>query len=194
VKFKDKDGNIIGDIYDVVADYCFSRRCEDCHCLLFDVHRGCRTDLVEESPVESARLMGYDIVWEEQEANMENQSSKPLKDWTLEEARNYCRGIICFECWFYDDKEGSDSFCRLAPDPEKWNFLDPPRFTPEEVEDAQTLKRLFPDIAGLKREDSHALKAIMRGSYTEYFIYPELFPSIQPGESVSISDILGGGA
>lgn len=76
------------------------------------------------------------------EANMD----KPLKDWTLGEAKEYCtsrNGNCADDCIF--SKKGIGMVCGIAPKPVWWTLPEKPRFTQQEVEDAKMLLRVFPE-------------------------------------------------
>ena len=83
----------------------------------------------------AARLMGYEVVEDskgveidtvKKEANMD----KPLKDWTLGEAKEYCtsrNGNCADDCIF--SKKGIGMVCGIAPKPVWWTLPENPRFT-----------------------------------------------------------------
>jgi len=70
----------------------------------------------------------------------------------------------------------------------------PPRFTEEEVADARAIVRLFNGFqCGVVRKERGGL--LLEDKYGDALlaISGELFPSILPGQSVKLSDIVGGG-
>ena len=159
---------------------------------------------------EAARLMGYEVVEEHmqthekthadaienarvhlEEANMD----KPLKDWTLGEAKEYCtsrNGNCADDCIF--SKKGIGMVCGIAPKPVWWTLPEKPRFTEQEVEDAKTIKRIF-DCAGdviVERHRDHKLRLIKNGGVLGVFLNMSLFSSIHPGQSYTLDKIIGG--
>ena len=116
--------------------------------------------------------------------------NKQLKDWTLGEVKAYCEGRVCDGCVF-----ATPHFCRLAHYhylPKWWNLPDSPRFTEQEVEDAKTIMRLFPNALEIRRTCfSGDLILILHCAHNTE-INRELFPSIKSDETVKLSDIVGG--
>lgn len=132
------------------------------------------------------------------EANME----KPLKDWTLGELKEWCyqyrkahtdkpceqtcpiyqRGICSLE-WIHE-----------------WDIEEKPRFTEQEVEDAKAIKRMFGDDNFTHiRKDEDGLCEMMDGpgddpnvGWCAIGMEEGMFPSIRPGETVTLEEIIGG--
>ena len=169
-----------------------------------------RTQYAIDNPAEYARFLGYEVVEEHtqthekthadaienarvhlEEANMD----KPLKDWTLGEAKEYCtsRNRNCADdCIF--SKKGIGMVCGIAPKPVWWTLPEKPRFTQQEVEDAKTIKRIF-DCAGdviVERHRDHKLRLIKNGGVLGVFLNMSLFSSIQTGQSYTLDEIIGG--
>ena len=117
--------------------------------------------------------------------------NKPLKDWTLGEVKDYCRKRNCdgrdSECRF-------DQFCERITDgwysPEEWDLTEKPRFTPKEVERAMAIKLLLPDANEIYR--AHWFTRVMRDGADIQIIKADLFPSLYEGQTVKVSDIIGG--
>ena len=164
-------------------------------------------DWCNEHPHEAARLMGYEVVEEHtpthekthadaienarvhlEEANMD----KPLKDWTLWEAKEYCtsrNGNCADDCIF--SKKGIGMVCGIAPKPVWWTLPEKPRFTQQEVEVAKAIKLLFPDVVKVCRF-SGVVKAECENGSGECMIRAELLPSIQNHQSYTLDEIIGG--
>ena len=177
--------------------------CENCK---FDGNK-CTEKWVNEHPQEAARLMGYEVVEEThgnaqkthadaienarvhlEEANMD----KPLKDWTLGEAKEYCtsrNGNCADDCIFL--KKGIGMVCGIAPKPVWWTLPEKPRFTEQEVEVAKAIKLLFPDVVKVCRF-SGVVKAECENGSGECMIGAELLPSIQNHQSYTLDEIIGG--
>ena len=182
----------------------------------FRMHRD--TDWAKENVEEVARLMGYEVVEDDGyftenerksyrdmlnrggkptgnniedlmgEANMD----KPLKDWTLWEAKEYCtsrNGNCADDCIF--SKKGIGMVCGIAPKPVWWTLPEKPRFTQQEVEVAKAIKLLFPDVVKVCRL-SGVVKAECENGSGECMIVAELLPSIQNHQSYTLDEIIGG--
>ena len=125
---------------------------------------------------------------EKEEANMD----KPLKDWTLGEAKEYCtsrNGNCADDCIF--SKKGIGMVCGIAPKPVWWTLPEKPRFTEQEVEVAKAIKLLFPDVVKVCRF-SGVVKAECENGSGECMIGAELLPSIQNHQSYTLEEIIGG--
>lgn len=123
-----------------------------------------------------------------EEANMD----KPLKDWTLGEAKEYCtsrNGNCADDCIF--SKKGIGMVCGIAPKPVWWTLPEKPRFTQQEVEVAKAIKLLFPDVVKVCRF-SGVVKAECENGSGECMIRAELLPSIQNHQSYTLDEIIGG--
>ena len=117
------------------------------------------------------------------EANMD----KPLKDWTLGEAKEYCtsrNGNCADDCIF--SKKGIGMVCGIAPKPVWWTLPEKPRFTQQEVEDAKAVRRVLGHEYRLERTPEGTI------SFGGLILSTQLFPSIQPGQSYALDDIIGG--
>ena len=183
------------------------------------------TEWVKVHPHEAARLMGYEVVEDDEpsgnpgqleeacimecpvcgkefdihleEANM----GKPLKEWTLGELKEWCyqyrkshtnkpceqtcpiyqRWICCRE-WVHE-----------------WDLEEKPRWTEQEVEDATHLKKILDSrkIGCLtRRRDDELLFCDNYGKSESVFssisLCPDMFPSLRPGETVTLDEIIGG--
>ena len=109
-----------------------------------------------------------------------------LKDWTLGECQGYCskltyRGLTCEQCPL-------DKICGSAVD--EWNLTDKPRFTQQEVEDAKTIKRVFGRDGAIRRTPNLGERSTL--VFDHLYINEDLFPSIQPGQSYTLDEIIGG--
>lgn len=118
------------------------------------------------------------------------EQEKPLKEWTLGEVKAYCaaKDGNCLNDCKLTHKGITGKVCRLVTfRPAGWDLSDSPRFTPEEVERAKAIKIAFPGAS--------AIIKVVDGSWAilHYNAPPtDGFPSIRPGQTVKISDIIGG--
>ena len=123
---------------------------------------------------------------------------KPLKDWTLGELKEWCyqygkahtnnpceqkcpiyqRGICCRE-WVHE-----------------WDLEGKPRWTEQEVEDAKTFCRMWPggEIEFKRYADGRCAMIHIQGSLHGCLDLGQvdLFPSLRPGETVKLDEIIGG--
>lgn len=119
-----------------------------------------------------------------EEANMD----KPLKDWTLGECMGECskltyRGLTCEQCPL-------DKICGNAVD--EWNLSDKPRWTEQEVEDAKAVRRVFGRDGVIERYNKAMTEPYSNLVFDHLYINEDLFPSLRPGESVKLEEIIGG--
>ena len=195
MKFRNKDGDV------------FETHCNTCGTGSSGCKLAWRPDecmLFRNNPHEAAALMGYEVVEDTstdtltngltanrntltgKEANM----NKPLKDWTLGELKEWCyyyrksrtekaceedcdihRRGICLKGWVHD-----------------WDLEETPRFTQQEVERAKAIKVLWPDATAVKLEDYGKVRVLD----VPMVLTVDHFPSLRPGETVTLDEIIGG--
>lgn len=129
------------------------------------------------------------VPYTKEEANM----GKPLKDWTLGEVKEYCasrNGNCADDCIF--SKKGIGMVCEVAPKPAWWALADKPRWTEQEVEDAKYTKRILEVDVVSRNEYGGGLVASRSDGSVSIVITRELFPSLRPGETVTLDEIIGG--
>lgn len=168
----------------------------------------CTEKWVNEHPQEAARLMGYEVVEEthgnaqkthadaienarvhSEEANMD----KPLKDWTLWEAKEYCtsrNGNCADDCIF--SKKGLGMVCGIAPKPVWWTLPEKPRFTEQDVEDAKAVKRVFGRDGTVKRLNKAITDPYSNLTFDHMYINESMFPCIFEGQEYTLDEIIGG--
>lgn len=66
-----------------------------------------------------------------------------------------------------------------------------PRWTQQEVERARAIKVLYPDAESLEEQDPHA--KVLNSKFVIAAFDTALFPSLRTGETVKLSDMIGGG-
>ena len=207
MKFRDKD---TGDVFETHCDTC---GIGSSGCGL--AWRGAQCTLFRLNPHEAARLMGYEVVYEPgddaspiedvakafSEIGKEANMDKPLKDWTLGEIKRCCveSKQNCEKCPVSGEYK-TTSDCKLAIFPAHWDLDDKPRFTEQEVEDAKTIKRMFgADNFTHIRKDQFGLCEMMDGpgddpnvGWCAIGMEEGMFPSLRPGETITIDEIIGG--
>lgn len=213
VKFKDPaTGEVFHTIRQAVQNHC-SFHCNDRVCPYWE-DAGCVGMLKRytvDNPHEAARLMGYEVVEDSKvveidqvnhiennrdnsikiEAIKEANMDKPLKDWTLGEAKEYCtsrNGNCADDCIF--SKKGIGMVCGIAPKPVWWTLPEKPRFTQQEVEDAKTILKVFGRKGTIKRY--HFCGDPSTLTFDNLYINQYLFPSIKPDQEYTLDEIIGG--
>lgn len=207
MKFRNPEtGEMYVGILNAMDHYCDSKEdCDDCQIKEpVQVYKGQKHPCyayVADNPHEAARLMGYQVVeemrepqlnaGEKEETNMDKQ--KPLSDWTLGEVKEHCkeqRGTparctgcrIKKYCDRYFGRKGD------AASPKYWDLEEKPRWTEQEVERAKAIKLLFPCAIAITKASFGSIFV----SGTSLTLSTEYFPSIQPGQSVTLDEIIGG--
>ena len=152
------------------------------------------------------RLMGYEVVYEPgddaspiedvakafSEIGKEANMDKPLKDWTLGEAKEYCtsrNGNCADDCIF--SKKGIGMVCGISPKPVWWTLPEKPRFTQQEVERAKAIRVIYPTAYRLEEADPLIRVWDKEGKLLSH-VDTALFPSHQPGQSYTLDEIIGG--
>ena len=172
------------------------------------------------NPHEATRLMGYEVVEEHTQTHEKTHADaienarvhleaanmdKPLKDWTLGELKEYC-GTAVYQCHkgicpfknICDRITSENQGYHVVPG--DWDLTDKPRFTQQEVEDAKTIKRMFgADNFTHIRKDQFGLCKMMDGpgddpnvGWCAIGMEEGMFPSLRPGETITIDEIIGG--
>ena len=117
---------------------------------------------------------------------------KPLKDWTLWEAKEYCtsrNGNCADDCIF--SKKGIGMVCGIAPKPVWWTLPEKPRFTQQEVERAKAIRVIYPTAYRLEEADPLIRVWDKEGKLLSH-VDTALFPSHQSGQSYTLDEIIGG--
>ena len=126
----------------------------------------------------------------------ETDMGKTLKDWTFGEAQEYCKkqrstAKRCSTCKiqkFCDKYLGRKGD---AASPKYWDLSEKPIFTRQEVEDAKTLLRIFPEqLDSVSRANDGTVTLKAKGAWRGY-LNSNAFPSLKPGEAITIKEICG---
>lgn len=128
-----------------------------------------------------------------EEANMD----KPLKDWTLGEVKIYCEKTKACKGCPCSNEDGTCKINRVTPC--NWDLSERTRWTEQEVEDAVRLKKILDSrkIVCLARvQDGELFLCDNYGNSESVFssisLCPDMFPSLRPGETVTLDEIIGG--
>ena len=196
-KFKDPE---TGEVFDILE---FSRTAFE-NCAYIRVEANCKElsvfDYIYTYPREAARLMGYEVVEDDcgesnkigKEANMEKPRICEVLGVEVEEK------FTIGESQYFIDKNGymwcvtkngeklrcSTAICYAINHPDR--IIRKPRFTEQEVEDAKTVKQMFGRSDTVKRTAESAI------SFGGIILSAKLFPSIHPGQSYTLDEIIGG--
>ena len=163
---------------------------------------------LKENPHEAARLMGYEVVEDDKvveidqvkkEANMDkpricevlgvevNENFK-FNDFPFDECKVYFVGT---DGEIINAKGGSvtgGELCYIINNPDR--IIHKPRWTEQEVERAKAIKVLYPEADNLNECDPQI--KVLNTKFVIATLDTALFPSLRPGESVKLDEILGG--
>ena len=196
MKFRNREtGEVLTD-EQAQGQFCNGRHCWECPMNQKSPAKECCVDFRKSHPHEAARLMGYEVVEEMREPQLnagekETNMDKPLKDWTLGEAKEYCtsrNGNCADDCIF--SKKGIGMVCGIAPKPVWWTLPEKPRFTEQEVEAAKAIKTLFPCAVSVKRLDL-SIRVQDRDEVLIVQLSNSMFHSIQIGETYTLDEVIG---
>ena len=193
------------------ADYCIGKECF-CGCVLQKYVPNC-SKFVKDNPHEAARLMGYEVVEDDKvveidqvkkEANMDkpricevlgvevNENFK-FNDFPFDECKVYFVGT---DGEIRNAKGGSvtgGELCYIINNPDR--IIRKPRWTEQEVEDAKAIRRIMSEYTDIVRKKDGCVTHLFLTSedvVVDYFLDSELFPSLRPGETVTLDEIIGG--
>lgn len=217
MRFRSKTGKLFGDMMSAHTYFCSNLTCAVCplssHCTS-NGGDGCWSWAVEH-PQEAARLMGYEVV-EETHGNAQKTHADAIENARVHlEDADMDKPRICevlgveveerfsvgqYEYWFDQCgnmwcKAGTEEkmacggvLCNIINHPDR--IIRKPRFTQQEVEDAKTIKRILraTEIKRNRYEDIYAAGP----DIADTLLDSEAFPSLRPGETVSLQDIIGG--
>lgn len=158
----------------------------------FNYYEGLKSSLEEAIAYKEGKPNDCSAVTIElEEANMD----KPLKDWTLGECQEYCgkkivqaeeRGGYCETyCGLYKRGICKNNWCS------DWDLAEKPRWTEKEVEAAKAILTLWPDATILEDGRPYYIRVHGKDRLLNT-VDLDLFPNIQPGQSVKLSEICGG--
>lgn len=124
--------------------------------------------------------------------------NKPLSEWTLGEIKSECKrcngnciNAVCpMVKWISKDEMACVIIRELRkPTPASWDLSEPPRWTEQDKEDAKAVRHLMPWATKVGRGRDY--DSLMLNSSVG--LHRDLFPSLKPGETVTLDEIIGGG-
>lgn len=180
---------------------------------------GCRKFYLE-NPVEAARLMGYEVV-EDEKRLVEHQDEETgdlyytvEREATMDKPR-ICEvlGVEVGEDVKYRHTDGTEEnicvcedgrviisslSCKIStvavlinainhPD----RIIRKPRWTEQDVEDAKTVRRVFGRDGTIERHSKTMTVPYSPLTFDHLYINEDLFPSIKPGQSYTLQEIIG---
>ena len=203
MEFRNLETEEVLSISDAVDHYCKQRWCDNCALRepVGDPDKVC-ADWAEYHPHEAARLMGFEVVEDDcveprkhkEEANMDKPRICEVLGVDVDEVftietpvrkSTYCR----------IDEEGKiyntciETLCYAINHPDR--IIRKPRWTEQEVERAKAIKLIYPAAYRLEEVDPLILVWDKEGELLSY-LDTALFLSIQPGQSYTLDEIIGG--
>ena len=203
MKFRNpKTGEMFNSILLARANYCEYPRKTCANCSIQKRRDKWCSDWICEHPREAAALMGYEVVEDDSDQSQKSRNpvakkeeanmDKPLKDWTLGEAKEYCtsrNGNCADDCIF--SKKGIGMVCGIAPKPVWWTLPEKPRFTEQEVERAKAIRLIYPTAYRLEETDPLIRVWDKEGKLLAH-VDVNLFLSLKPEQSYTLDEIIGG--
>lgn len=164
------------------------KTCQGCPVREYVRKEGSCADWINEHPYEAAKLMEYEVV-----DDMLN-NCKPIKDWTLEELKEYCENNIrvnCGDCPFIDNcNKINSSSLTVDKAPNSWDLRQ--YWTKEETQFVKLLSNYVnnPEHIILKKYEDGVLEWMDTKKDKIYNIPKELFPSIKSNMRIRLIDIV----
>ena len=188
-------------------------------------------DIRKMNPREAARLMGYEVVEEmrdpqlnegEMDKEMEKNHFSTIKEEANMDKLRICEvlGVEVDEVWHvtgndnaiyrisggvaleyaipkcYEDGHGewrqSDTVHLIDIINHPDRIIRKPRWTEQEVEDAKAVRRVFGRDGVIERYNKAMTEPYSNLVFDHLYINEDLFPSLRPGESVKLEEIIGG--
>lgn len=125
--------------------------------------------------------------------------NKPLKDWTLGEIKQECKkhpGACCIkrDCPFMGDAGCALKRATGDVPPYMWDLSGPPGWTEQDKEDARAIKAILLKTSSvtIARLPGGTVKLSESDRCVFLDLNRSLFPSLKPGESAKLDEIIGG--
>jgi hypothetical protein len=216
MKFRNPEtGEVYDNIYDARSPFCKKNRyrCGTCAIsnlfqaeeLLSDV-RTC-VGFCKEYSYEAARLMGYEVV-EDENVLTKNDSKGESLEANMDKPR-ICEvlGVDVDEVFTIETPVRKSTYCRIDEEGKIYNtcietlcyainhpdrIIRKPRWTEQEVEDARAVKRLLEVDSVSRAAYGNGLFAVKNDWSVSIVLSRDCFPSLRPGETVTLDEIIGG--
>lgn len=209
MKFRNPETGEVLAVSDAVNKYCAGRWCGDT-CKLYyaagDPDKVC-ADWAEYHPHEAARLMGYEVV-EDENVLTKNDSKGESLEANMDKPR-ICEvlGVDVDEVFTIETPVRKSTYCRIDEEGKIYNtcietlcyainhtdrIIRKPRWTEQEVEDARAVKRLLEVDSVSRAAYGNGLFAVKNDWSVSIVLSRDCFPSLRPGETVTLDEIIGG--
>lgn len=229
MRFRSKTGEVALTIEQALEQFCDSKK--DCdYCELREpvqqyagTKRPCH-EYVRANPHEAARLMGYEVVEDDEprtcfncigcEIEKDFDPQEGCKNWVKRKEANMDKPRICevlgvevgehFKIKGYKGEyhingcgvlkwggqTSDDAIYEAINHPDR--IIRKPRWTEQEVEDAKDILRLLEDAHSIKKYAGDIMWICNSHNVTMVNANAGMFPSLRPGESVTLDEIIGG--
>lgn len=191
MKFRSKTGEVLTD-GQAQLRFCKGRHCCECPMNQESPDKECCVSFRKSHPHEAARLMGYEVI-EDNEANMDKPRICEVLGVDVDEVftietpvrkSTYCRidekGKIYNTC--------VETLCYAINHPDR--IIRKPRWTEQEVERAKAIKVLYPEAYKLDECDPQI--KVLNTKFVITTLDTALFPSLRPSETIKLDEIIGG--
>nr|DAI22874.1 MAG TPA: hypothetical protein [Caudoviricetes sp.] len=204
MKFRSKTGEVLTD-GQAQLRFCKGRHCCECPMNQESPAKECCVDFRKSHPHEAARLMGYEVVEDDHipqaEKKEETNMGKPRICEVL--------GVDVDEVFTIETPVRKSTYCRIDEKGKIYNtcvetlcyainhpdcIIRKPRWTEQEVEDAKAIRRIMSEYTDIVRKKDGCVTHLFLTSedVEDYFLDSGLFPSLRPGETVKLDEIIGG--
>ena len=204
MKFRSKTGEVLAG-EQAQLRFCKGRHCCECPMNQESPAKECCVDFRKSHPHEAARLMGYEVVEDDHipqaEKKEETNMGKPRICEVL--------GVDVDEVFTIETPVRKSTYCRIDEKGKIYNtcvetlcyainhpdcIIRKPRWTEQEVEDAKAIRRIMSEYTDIVRKKDGCVTHLFLTSedVEDYFLDSGLFPSLRPGETVTLDEIIGG--
>lgn len=199
MKFRNREtGEVLTD-EQAQGQFCKGRHCWECPMNQKSPAKECCVDFRKSHPHEAARLMGYEVLEDEkEEANMDKpricevlgvEMGEPF-ECGLHEFELTPDGELKYRTDTFSGYATAEMLIEIINHPDR--IIRKPRWTEQEVEFARLFKAACRNGVWIQRNDEKTLVWVTEHSTEEYRLPFRLFQSIQPGQSYSLDEIIGG--
>ena len=204
MKFRSKTGEVLAG-EQAQLRFCKGRHCCECPMNQESPAKECCVDFRKSHPHEAARLMGYEVVEDDHIPQAEKKEETNMGKPRLCEVL----GVDVDEVFTIATPVRKSTYCRIDEKGKIYNtcvetlcyainhpdcIIRKPRWTEQEVEDAKAIRRIMSEYTDIVRKKDGCVTHLFLTSedVEDYFLDSGLFPSLRPGETVKLDEIIGG--
>ena len=204
MKFRSKTGEVLAG-EQAQLRFCKGRHCCECPMNQESPAKECCVDFRKSHPHEAARLMGYEVVEDDHIPQAEKKEDTNMGKPRICEVL----GVDVDEVFTIETPVRKSTYCRIDEKGKIYNtcvetlcyainhpdcIIRKPRWTEQEVEDAKAIRRIMSEYTDLVRKKDGCVTHLFLTSedVEDYFLDSGLFPSLRPGETVKLDEIIGG--